>query len=140
MRVVSESLKRLVRNKDVVIEKGLEQMLEDAVLYALRSHDENHRMHIEMGDSYGWVILHDGEAVRHKVTEGKGQPAGNAYASMMRIAREVARPGWIGIVVAGMNSSKPLYFEVDYEMGILYETIDHTEKKAISYFKPIIAG
>ena len=137
MRVVSDSLKRLVKNNDVVIENALVQMMDNAVLYALRSHDENHRMHIEMGDSYGWVILHDGNAVKHKVTEGKGQPAGNAYASMMRIARDVAGPGWIGIVVAGMNSSRPMYFAVDYEMGILYETIDHTEQTGLNRFKPI---
>ena len=135
--VIKRAFNRLVGNKDLVMQKGLSQLLDDAMLYALGEHDNRHWLHKSTGDSYGWLVLHDGQHVAHKVNEGRhGQ--GNAYASLMAVAGQVSPSGWVGILLASMEGETPMYFAVDYEMDILHETVDVTKDNFYQYFKPIV--
>lgn len=139
-RTIDRAFRRMVDNKDMVIEKKMIELLQNAVYFALRSHDETHDMHINMGDSYGWVLLHDGKAVRHEITAGgdaEVEARSNAYTELMSVSREVPQVGWVGIILAGMHKDVPPYFEVDYEIGILQETFDHTTNKAMQYVKSL---
>ncbi len=126
----------LLRDKDLVIESGMKDLLENAMLYAIGEHDNRHWLHKSTANSYGWVLLHNGDAVAHKVNEGR-HGDGNAYSDLMLVSREVSQTGWVGILLASMHGDRPMYFEVTYEEGLLEETADHTEESFNKFFKQI---
>ena len=137
-RTIDRAFSRMLTETDTAIESKMVELLKSAVLYALDAHDETHDMHINMGDSYGWLLLHDGKPVKYEVTTGgdlEMEARSNAYTELMAVSREVSQIGWVGIILAGMHKDVPPYFEVDYEIGILHQTFDHTSDKAMKYVK-----
>jgi len=137
-RVIRNAFKRLPASKDRVARKGLEDLLENAMLYALGEHDHRHWLHKSTANSYGWAIVHNGSVVAHKVNEGR-HGDGNAYSDMMSVARGVSQSGWIGILLASMHGDRPMYFAVDYERALLEETADVT-KENFGLFFNIVTG
>lgn len=136
-RTITRAFRRLATSKDVVIEKGMRELLQKAVIYALQSHDSDHVLHTLMGDSYGWLLMHDGKHVAHEVTTGRMDKEGYAEVTLMAVSKEVKQEGWVGVVMAGMRSDSVTLFEVDYEESILRETADHVLQSFGKYFKPI---
>lgn len=135
--VIERAFKRLSVNKDRVIEEGMKDLLENAMLYALGEHDNRHWLHKSTANSYGWALLHNGEAVAHKVNEGR-HGDGNALSDLMAVSREVSQTGWVGILLASLHGDRPMYFAVDYEEGLLEETADHASDNFKRFFKPIV--
>ncbi len=138
--VVRRAFKRLEDNKDAVIESGMVRLLGDAVQYALSIHDHEHFGHRITGDSYGWALLHNRELKQIQVNGGRhGQ--GDAEDQLRDVARSINKDGWVGIILSSMSMAfgnrKPIYFEIDYEMGVLDMTQDEIQDHFDEYFKPI---
>ena len=138
--VVRNAFKRLEASKDAAIESGMVRLLGDAVQYAISIHDHEHFGHRITGDSYGWALLHNRTIKQMQVNGGRhGQ--GDAEDQLREVARGVTKDGWVGIILSSMlmafGNRKPIYFEVDYEMGILDMTQDEIRDHFTEYFKPI---
>lgn len=91
-----------------------------------------------MGDSYGWLLMHDGRPVCYEITAGGDlavEAQSNAHAALMAVSREAKQTGWVGIVLAGMHKDTEPYFEVDYEEDILRNTFDYSRKKILDSFR-----
>lgn len=137
---IRKAFRRLQVNKDSVIEDGMRRLLKDATEYAVSVHDHEHFGHRITGNSYGWALVHDG-AVKHiQVNSGKhGQ--GDAEDQLRSVAGRINREGWVGIILASMymefGRRKPIYFEVDYEIGVLDFTQDEIADHFAEYFRPI---
>ena len=129
--VINKAFSRLSKNKDKVIEKGMKDLLENAMLYAIGAHDHNHWFHKSTADTYGWMLLHDGVGVAHNVNEGR-HGEGAAYAGLMAVSREVPQTGWVGVLLAYMG--EPMYFVVEYEDEILTETRNVTKENFGLFF------
>ena len=63
-QVILNAFARLKATQDEVIRAGMYGLLEDAVQIALAAHDEKHQSHIELGDTYGWMLVHN-----HRIEE-----------------------------------------------------------------------
>ena len=134
--VIRRAFSRLSRSKDAVIEAGMKDLLENAMLFAIGEHDNRHWLHKSTANSYGWCILHNGVGVAHKVNEGR-HGDGNAFSDMMAVSREVSQVGWVGILLASMHGDRPMYFAVTYEEVLLLETGKHMAETFARHFKPI---
>lgn len=132
--VIKKAFSRLGRNKDRVIEAGMKDLLENAMLYAIGAHDNDHWFHKSTADTYGWILLHNGEGVAHNVNEGR-HGEGNAYGELMAVSRTVKQTGWVGVLLAYMG--EPMYFVVEYEESILEQTADITKENFGLFFNVI---
>ena len=127
-RIIDDAFKTLQKDADRLIERGFLAILPECVMYALASHDEEHHLHTDYNDFYGWALLHNGK----EVARWTNKP--DKHGRVDEAVRSVPNETWVGIVIAGMRS----YFSDDYEIMILNDTRDtfvkHYWKK---YFTPI---
>lgn len=121
--------------KDEIIENGMERLLEDSVIYALNIHDNKHRNHLELGDNYGWMIVHNGVIEKIVVKAGSGGGNATARSQLKEIASKLPKKNWVGVVMAGMNPSS--FYAVNYEKGILQGAVDNLEMWFSQYFHEI---
>lgn len=139
-RKINRGFKRLNETKDIVIERGMRDLLETGMAYALNAHDHSHWLHTSTADSYGWALLHDGKAVAHRVNDGR-HGDGRALADLMAVSREVPQTGWVGILLASLEAETDrggnVYFAVEYEKSILNMTKDDMKKNFNRFFKRI---
>ena len=140
--IIRKALERLSRDKNKIVEDGMKELMDNAMMYVLGEHDAKHWFHKATGNSYGWALMHNGEGVAYKVNEGL-HGEGNAFEDLMAASREVPTNGWTGILLASLRvgEDKPnprmYYFNVDYEIGLLAQTVDFTEESFSSVFKQI---
>ncbi|MBR5414179.1 MAG: hypothetical protein IK114_14305 [Fibrobacter sp.] len=141
-RKIKAGFKRLAQSKDSIIEKGMIELMEKAILIALATHDQDHWFHRSTADSYGWLVLHNGAHIAHKVNEGQ-HGEGHAYGDLMKAAREAPNEGWVGILLAsmyvGVGGSRPrsFIFNLDYEISVLNSTREDLEREFNKYFKEV---
>lgn len=132
--VIKNAFARLKAKKDDVISTGMYNLLEDAVQIALHAHDERHRSHIEIGDTYGWMLVHN-----HKIQEisvvSTSDNRGKASKKLRAKLRDLPAKGWAGVVMAGLEPAN--YFSVIYEMGMLDAALQITDQNFFQYFKKI---
>lgn len=119
--VIKRGFKRLVTSEERVIEEGMKDLMENAMIAALSFHDATHFIHKSTENSYGWCVLHNGRAVASKTNDGR-HGSGNAYEQLMAVSRNVSQDGWVGILLASMEGDRPMYFAVNYEEWILLLT------------------
>lgn len=131
---IQNAFSRLAKAKDEVIRAGMYGLLEDGVKVALAAHNEKHQSHIEMGDTYGWVLVHNGQ-IEDLVVVANSDNRGNATDQLEKKARSLPKKGWIGVVMAGMQPAS--YFSVTYEIGTLEHAKNVTLVNFFQYFKPI---
>lgn len=131
-KVIRSAFKRLTLSKNDIIRNGMERFLDDAVDYALNAHDERHQHHIEFGDSYGWILFHNGEKVSMNINSGT-ESKSSVSAKLESLRDSMPKEGWIGVLMATMHPFK--YYVVSYEMDILNKTIDWSKKGLMSYFR-----
>lgn len=138
-RAIREGFKGLVSAKDLAIERGMKDLLQVAMMFALTGHDNVHFGHKITRDSYGWVLLHDGKYVAHNVNEGQ-HGEGSAYALLMEKSKSVG-PGWVGILLASMEAeiehTRNVYFVVSYEEDILLSAQEDIKHAFHRFFKPL---
>jgi hypothetical protein len=135
---IDNAFARLAESEREAVYVGLEKLLSDCVPYALEAHDAGHQKHLITGDTYGWAIVYNGAIVGMDVTEGSaayGDETSDALEQLLRVAGKISRSGWVGILMAGMHPAS--FFSVDYEMGILRETIRYTKENFNSWFKKV---
>lgn len=94
--------------KDTMIE-----LLDLGVEYCLNAHDATHQMHLEIGDSYAWMLLYNGKKVDSKIYAQGAEPQGNATKALATVKRNVPQAGWVGIILAGLEPVT--YFNLRYE-------------------------
>lgn len=125
----------ILRNmRDEVIRNGMYALLEDAVQIALDMHDANHQAHIEIGDTYGWALIHNGNIEEISVVSTP-QNEGRATEQLRKKARWINKRGWVGIVMAGLEPAN--YFSVTYESNLLYYTFLDIKQDFFKYFTAI---
>ena len=133
-QIIQKAFARLKSTKDEVIRAGMYGLLEDAVQIALDAHDEKHQSHIELGDTYGWMLVHN-----HKIEEiavvATADNRGQATKQLRAKLKDLPSKGWVGVVMAGLEPAN--YFSVRYEMGMLDFAIQMTEQNFFQYFKKI---
>ena len=132
--VIKNAFRRLTMTKDETIRAAMYGILEDAVQYALEIHDEIHQEHVAIGDTYGWMLVHN-----HKIQEvavvSTSNNRGEATDLLQNYLKELPAKGWVGVVMAGM--AKPSFFSVRYEEHILDETVQITRQNFFEYFTKI---
>lgn len=133
-KTIEDAFARFTQAKDEVIRSGMYALLEDAVQIALEAHDEKHQAHIELGDTYGWMLVHN-----HKIEEiavvATSDNKGKATKMLRSKLRELPKTGWCGVVMAGLKPAE--YFSVRYELGILGFSLHITKENFHEYFKAI---
>jgi hypothetical protein len=134
-KVIKSAFSRLVANKDTIICNAMYGILEDAVNVALGLHEEDgeHPGHLEIGDTYGWLLMHDGR-IKEAVVKSIDPNIGDALDQLYEEAAFTYDKGWVGIVMAGMH---PNYFSIRFETEVLSETIQITKDNFFDYFKKI---
>jgi predicted DNA-binding transcriptional regulator len=133
-QVIKNAFARLKLTKDAIIRQGMYGLLEDAVQIALFAHDEKHQSHIELGDTYGWMLVHN-----HRIEEiavvSTSDNRGKATKMLRATLKDLPNKGWVGVVMAGMQPAN--FFTVLYEVGILDGTIQITKQNFSQYFKKL---
>lgn len=134
LAVINAAFERLRKRMEEKAEVTMVDVLKKAVDYALESHDDEHRNHLLVGDTYGWALVHNNAIIKSEVRTGKNNE-GNVKASLAEMAASLGKKGYVGIVMAGMNPTN--YFAVDYEMDILEDAADFTRETFKQQFKQL---
>ena len=132
--VIKNAFARLKAEKDEVISAGMYALLEDAVKIALDAHDDRHRSHIEIGDTYGWMLVHNHRIQEIAVTS-TADNRGEATKKLRAKLRDLPTKGWVGVVMAGLEPAN--YFSITYEMGMLDASLQITAQNFFEYFEAI---
>lgn len=130
-QTIKNACERFRLTKDEIIRQGMYGLLEDAVQYALEAHDDKHRSHIELGDTYGWMLVHN-RKIEEIVTVATSQNVGRATEQLRKHLSKVPSTGWVGVVMAGLEPAS--YFSVIYEMGMIDFAMQMTEQNFSQYF------
>lgn len=137
--VIKKAFVRLAASKDESIKAAMYGMLEDAVQVALELHvhDKRHPNHLVLGDTYGWMLVHD-----HKIQEimvvSLPENRGFATEQLQEHLKTLPATGWVGVVMAGMETMDPFdYFSYRFEAKVLTQTIKITKDNFFQYFKAI---
>jgi hypothetical protein len=133
-QTIKNAFARLMADKDEIIRRGMYSLLEEAVKFALEIHDESHQTHIEIGDTYGWMLVHD-HKIEEIVTVATADNRGKATKALRSKLSKLPAKGWVGVVMAGLKPAN--YFSVTYEVGIINNTADMTRQKFSQYFTRI---
>lgn len=133
-QTIENAFARLRMNEEEIIRRGMYGLLEDAVQIALDLHDENHQAHIEIGDTYGWILIHNGQ-IEDLMVISTPQNEGRATEQLREIVSKVKQRGWVGVVMAGLEPAN--YFSVIYEANVLYYTTLVTRDNFFEYFHAI---
>ena len=132
--VIKNAFKAFKDNKDEIIRAGMYGLLEDAVQMALDAHDDKHKSHIEIGDTYGWMLVHNGK-IEEIAVVATDKNEGKATQMLKAKKKDLPKKGWIGVVMAGMEPAS--FFSVIYEMGMLDYSLQMTEQNFFQYFNEI---
>lgn len=132
--VIEAAFARLAASEERTVREGLVRVMREAVRYALDIHDAKHQRHLTSGDTYGWLVVHNGASVQMEVTSA-GEAIGDVTARLLRMEGRVRRTGWVGVVMAGINP--PSFFSLDYELDVMHDTVDMTARAFAEKFKPV---
>jgi len=103
------------------LENGMRKILDYGVEQAFAAHDARHQAHLQMGDSYGWILFKDANEVDRRVWwEGKEGSARANEALDKIAAHKFSTMGYVGYVVAGMSDGT--YFSYKAELGFLHQS------------------
>ena len=117
---------------------GMIELLEAGVQYCFDAHDSRHHRHLEMGDSYGWLLLKDGREIRRKLFAEGAEAQGNANQALNEVKAKIStsNAGFMGIILAGMHPIS--YFNVKFEFYVMRRGMrDLTDVDFNRIFKPI---
>lgn len=106
----------MLANKEKHSQDVMISCLKSAYEYAMELHEQTeHNLHLIMGGDFGWALVHNGNLVKYFVNAGKNNK-GTARQRLENIAQNVPNKGWIGIVMAGMESAN---YHTNFEFGVL---------------------
>lgn len=132
--IIEKAFANAIRKSENGIINGMVAVLNRAVELCLEKHDAKHQAHIEMGDTYGWIIFYNGVEIKRRIygegTKGKAQ----ASMSLNNLMRQPE--GYVGVVVASMQPAK--YFATRYEFWVMRRAQEElTSENFSQYFKAI---
>lgn len=133
-KVIKAAFARLAKSKDMSIRMGMYRLLERAVKAALEFHDEDHQSHIELGDTYGWMLVVNGRIDKIEVN-AEAEKVGQASQMLRTYEGKVPDEGYVGVVMAGMQPAN--FFTINYEKRILESTIQITKYNFNQFFRKI---
>jgi len=140
-KTIWDSFAKLQAREYNMIRPAMTRLLRACVEYALFSHDllsgPGHKMmHLVIGDSYGWILFHNGVAVESEVTGGHDRHEAEANITELLKRSGSGLHGWVGVVMAGMRPTK--YFAMEYEVDILNMTMSFFKENYRNYFKELV--
>lgn len=133
-------LKSIMAKKEAFLIDSMQEVLIWAANRALDLHDEleggTHNTHLEIGDSYGWALVHDGIIVSMDVTATQAN-VGNATKALQEEAMNCPM-GWCGVVLAGMLVNGGLsYYSYRFEELVLRTLAGETESNYMKTLRKI---
>lgn len=131
-KVIKAAFARFAKSKDMSIRMGMYRLLERAVKAALEFHDEDHQSHIELGDTYGWMLVVNGRIDKIEVN-AEAEKVGKASQMLRTYEGKVPNEGYVGVVMAGMQPAN--FFTINYEKRILESTIQITKYNFNQFFR-----
>ena len=136
-RTIDSAFKRFASDKDEIIKSAMYGILEDAVQVALSLHEDDgeHEQHLVIGDTYGWLLMHNGH-IEEAVVVSTPNNEGDTLEQLREEAAFITERGWVGIVMAGMRAGIT-YFSMRFENKVLNRTIKITKDNFFEYFKKI---
>lgn len=139
---IKKAFGSLVFTKDYILTIKLPTIMRDAINAALDIHEqENHPMHLEIGDSYGWIIAKDGKAIAKEVHGVLGSKATSGVSQELdRVIDDSI--GWSAWLMAGMNTvdGKLDYFSVRFEVEVLEMVADMVQQEVLKLLKTMYNG
>lgn len=139
-KTIENAFKRLASNEAFAITDGLKALMDAAVVYALKVHEERYlHSHLETGDSYGWAVGRQGQCIAMKVTQWDDLPTTDAKISdkLRAIAEDASanKNKYVGIVMAGMEPAG--YYNIEIEEDVLDDTMNMVGGDFDRYFHEI---
>lgn len=140
---IADAFARMTANADRAFQNGLERLLDFGVEMCLEEHDDKHQRHLETGDTYSWVLFHNGVEVKRKTFIQGKEVIGFADEAISKVSSSHAKGiGWEGFVIAGLKTSKDkgeaTYFQVRYEFIPMRAAIKDIKREDFSkYFKAV---
>jgi hypothetical protein len=139
-KTIENAFRRLATTEALVVVNGLKAILDAAVVYALRVHEERYlHNHLETGDSYGWALGRQGQCIAIKVTQWDDLPTTDASITktLTRMAEDLStgKDKYIGIVMAGMKPDN--FYNAEFEEEVLDDTINMVAGDFDRYFHKI---
>ena len=131
---IKNAFARLMATKDEVVEAGMYDLLENAVHIALQAHNEQHQNHIEIGDTYGWMLVHN-HRIKEIAVVSTANNKGRATKQLRAKLKELPQKGWVGVVMAGLDPAS--YFSLEYEEKMLTYSKRVTQINFSQYYKKI---
>lgn len=133
---IADAFARATVNIDATIKNAMIGLLDWGVTLCLQEHDTVHQKHLEVGDSYGWLLLHNGVEIQRELYYEDPSAEGNANEALDRAKGRSSTSGWVGIVLAGLKPET--YFNVLYEFIPMRAAIRDLKHEDFSkYFKPM---
>lgn len=134
-KIISAFAKSYV-NAHMAMQQGLERLLNLGVEYCLKNHDARHQRHLQVGDSYGWLLMHNGEEIKRRIYAEGAEAEGNASSSLDWVKGIMPQDGYVGIILAGVDP--PEYFQVLYEFVPMRQAIKDIKAEDFNrYFKKL---
>lgn len=136
-KTIENAFRRFVESEYRALIGGMKALLDAAVVFALRRHEERYlHSHLETGDSYGWAIGRQGQCVAIKVTAWTDLPntEEGIEAKLRSMVESLSsnKNKYIGVVMAGMKPAE--YYNIEFEEEILDETMLMVEGDFDRYF------
>jgi hypothetical protein len=140
-KVIENAFKRFATTEASAVISGMKSLLDAAVTYALKIHEERSlHNHLERGDSYGWALGVQGQCVAIKITEWEDLP--DTDIGIKDKIKEIVenysagkKNKYVGIVMAGMKPKEIYNFE--FEEEILDDTMNMITGDFDRYFHVI---
>lgn len=132
---INKAFARSLANIDKAIQNGMEKLLDWGMNECLNKHDSRHRHHIDWGDTYGWMLYHNGSEVKRYV-RAKAENNANANSALDSIASSLQGNGWRGVILAGMQPRR--YFVIREEIKFMRHAILEMKAEDFNkYFKQV---
>lgn len=141
-RKIAQAFTKSRTGIDLSLQTGLEMLLDKGVELCLAEHDAKHQRHLESGDTYAWVLFHNGVEVKRKTFMPGKEVIGYADRTISLVKSKTTGIGWEGFVVAGVKSTKDngqvTYFDWLYELYPMRDAIrDIKDINFSDYFKQV---
>lgn len=139
--------------KDIFLINLLPKVMHEAIEDALDIHkNQNHTLHLEIGDSYGWVLAKDGKniamevfgehgAVKGQYLDGESRVASAVSSELVKMASS-SGAGWHACLMAGMSTLNGEfdYFSTRFEIDVLEMTSDMVKTEVSKSLRRLLDG
>lgn len=100
---ITAAFQKLAQRKDLLCVTVLSKAFNEAMEYALQIHEaKGWEGHLEHGNDYGWMVVHNGVPVAEGYNEGI-EPDGIVRFVLKSLSWVTKQTGWEAILVAGME-------------------------------------